>query len=235
MNDKREAKASASFLPVVAVLCGRLLLSQAPPALLDLAAELAKPWRRPAISGTGGGYSFHGPKHDPKLPLQITLESIEPIPGRQFSLVDMLVQNIGSEPYLLPIGRDPDIALRATNLGRREFWFDLKIAGERYAYLDGQETYGSTDVPSTMMKIPPGGTVRVRFQIDIPWTIRDALAGSRRDGLTEINVQGAVVDSAFDDNPEKYMQHLPFADAFSANELRVPIVLGHATVKTLDK
>jgi hypothetical protein len=103
----------------------------------------------------------------------------------------MLVQNIGPEPYLLPVGRDPDVALQATNHGRREFWFDLKIAGERYSYLIGQETYGSTDLPDTMMTIPSKGVVRVRFKIDMATGVRNAPNSSRHEGITEVSVLGA--------------------------------------------
>lgn len=211
-------------MKILLILFANALLAQTPP-VLDLAANPARFAKSHPTSGTGGGWSFHGPHPDPKLPLSIELESIGRTPENPYeSLVIMLVKNIGAVPYLLPIGRDGDAAVAPNNHGRHEFWFDLKVAGERYSYLQGQVTYASTDLPDTFLQIVPGGIVRVRFKVNIKWAVQSLSMGRPSDGRTEVSVQGACVDTVFDDNPRQYVVHEPLPDAFSANELRVPIV-----------
>jgi hypothetical protein len=211
-------------MKIVLILFATALLAQTPP-VLDLAANPARFATSHPTSGSGGGWPFHGPHPDPKLPLSIELESIRRISENFYeSLVLMLVKNIGTEPYLLPIGRDGDSALASGNHGRHEFWFNLKVAGERYSYLQGQVTYASTDLPETFLMIAPDGVVRVRFKVNLKWAVQSLSNGRSRDGQTKLSVQGACVDTLYDDNPRQYFLHLPAPDAFSANELRVPIV-----------
>jgi hypothetical protein len=213
------------FRAVLLILLEGTILAQAP-VLLDLAANPAKPWYPPAISGTFGGACFDCPaKPELKLPLEIRIESIEPLPDSpQQSLVNMLVRNVGSEGYSLPVGRDPEVALQATNHGRHEFCFDLKVAGERYSYLSGQETYGSTDVPDTMMSIAPQGVVHVRFKIDVAKALRHAPNHWQSEPPAKINVQAATVDLVYEDDAGKYVLRSPQLDAVSTNELLVRIV-----------
>lgn len=207
------------------------------PALLDLEANPSKPWSEPAISGTFEGRSSHDSRPEPKLQLEIELRSIEPIPERQRErLVTIVIRNIGSEPYSLPVGRDPEVALKPANHGRREFWFNLQLANQRYAHLRGPRTYASTDLPDTMMILSPRESVRVRFPLDLVAGIRTLSSHHwLPEGQTELVVHAAVVDSAFDDNPEKYVQHLPEPGAISANQLRVTIPQAGEAGKTMVK
>jgi hypothetical protein len=207
------------LLIVFALLLPEGALSGQAPPLLDLAARPAKAWEAPTITFMGSCFDC-GAHPDLKLPPEVKLESIEPITGQsQESLVNVLIRNIGPTPYLLPIGRDPDIALKAGNHGRREVWFNLKVAGER-DYLTGQRTYGSTDVPDTMMTIPPEGVVRVRFRIDVADELRRAPHHTQSEPPAEVTLKAAVLDNAFDDNPRQYIVHPPPV-AISANQLRV--------------
>lgn len=213
------------FRAVLLILLEGTILAQAP-VLLDLAANPAKPWYPPSISGTFGGACFDCPaKPEVKLPLEIHIESIEALPGSpQQSLVDMLVRNVGSEAYSLPVGRDPEVAFQATNHGRHEFCFDLKVAGERNSYLSGEETYGSTDVPDTMMSIAPQGVVHVRFTIDVAKALRHAPNHWQSDTPAELNVQAAIVDLVYEDDARKYVLRSPQLHAASTNELLIRIV-----------
>jgi hypothetical protein len=211
-------------MKIVLILFATALLAQTPP-VLDLAANPARFATSHPTSGSGGGWPFHGSHPDPKLPLSIELESIRRISENSYeSLVLMLVKNIGTEPYLLPIGRDGAAAVAPNNHGRHEFWFALKVSGERYSCLQGQVTYASTDLPDTFLKIVPGGGVRVRFKVNAKWAVQSISMGRPNDGRTEWSVQGACIDTVFDDNPHQYVIHEPLPDAFSANELRIPIV-----------
>jgi hypothetical protein len=213
-----------------ALILGQLTLNGSiqaqEPGLVDLASNPSNAWGRPAISGVFGGPCFDCPRQpEPKLPLEIALESIDPIPGHlQESLVSILIRNVGAAPYQLPIGRDPDVALKPGNHGRREFWFDLKVAGERYSYyLHGQETYRSTDVPNSMMATASGGIVRVRFKVNLQNQIAPVLKEWQTQLSGEIRVEAAVVDELYDDNPSEYREHIPNLEAVSGNELRMPI------------
>ena len=219
-------------MKILLILLESTLLAQMP-AVIDLAASPARLAKMNAVGGVGGGWSFHGPRPDPKLPLSIELESIQRTPENPYeSLVSILLKNIGSKPYSLPVGRDGDSALASGNHGRHEFWFNLKVAGERYSYLQGQVTYASTDLPETFLMIAPDGVVRVRFKVNLKWAVQSLSNGRSRDGQTKLSVQGACVDRLYDDNPRQYFVHVPAPDAFSANELRVPTVWEEEPIKT---
>ena len=206
------------------MLLGGMLFTQTY-TLIDLATHPANQKKPFPVTGAIDGEDFHNRKPAPKLPLSIELESIQPDPeSRAESVVSMLVKNIGPESYALPVGRDGDAALAPKNHGRHEFWFDLKVPGGRYSYLQGQVTYASTDLPDTFLKLAPGDIVRVRLKVNIKWALQSISMGQPNNDQMELSVQGACVDAVFDDNPNEYVLHGPLPDAFSANELRIPIV-----------
>jgi hypothetical protein len=211
------------YRPILFVTVCGTLAAQSPP-LIDLVKHQAMPWKRPPIGGKIASRCFDcPPQPEPRLPLEVHLESIEPAPDQpRGSVVTVLIRNTGSSDYLLPTGRDPDVALKPGNVGRREFWFDLKVAGERYSYLSGQETYGAEKVPETTMKIPPQGTVRVRFRIDIARALEQAANHWRTDHPAEIDVEAALVDNVYEDGGSQYIL-APALDAVSTNALRVPV------------
>ena len=204
---------------VAIVLVASALLAQEPP-LIDLVTEPARAGKERPVTSTFGGWSFHDPKPAPRLPLQVHLESISPskeVPSVKVVLI--LIKNIGTDPYALPVGRDGDLALRAANRGRHEFWFGLKAPHERYPYLSGKQTFSSADLPGSVMLIPPNGMVRVRFSIYVNPSGRDWKGESG--GL--VWVQARCKDMRYDDNPNEYVYHTPTPEAVSDNELRMPL------------
>jgi len=211
-------------MKILLILIGGGLLAQTPP-LIDLVANPAKPMKPRVFDGVVGGRPPEMPRTDPKLPLEIDLESVQRTPGSpQFSVVSMLLKNAGTEPYLLPVGRDGDAALAPDKHDRHEFWFNLQAEGVRASYLQGQDqvTYASTDLPETFLKIAPRGVVRVRFKVDLKDEVQVVWKGRLREGQKELSVRGVCVDVPYDDSLRR-VRHLPFPYAASANELRIPI------------
>jgi hypothetical protein len=195
-----------------------LLFAQTP-VLIDLAGHPSDPGHQRPVRTFVGGRSFHNPQADPKLPLDIGLESIDYSQSRPVDrIVRILIRNTGTDPYELPVGRDGDLALKPPSRGRHEFWFELYAAGERDPILSAQPTFGSADLLGSMLTIQPGGTVEVRFKIDV-----SGLRESRWKGRVAIKVKARCEDRPYEDNPREYVLHAPMPDAFSQNELMLPL------------
>ncbi|MEN6536977.1 MAG: hypothetical protein ABFD89_25205 [Bryobacteraceae bacterium] len=206
-------------LALAAILSGGTLLAQEPP-LIDLVSEPARAGQQRPVTFTFGGVAFHNPKPIPELPLQVLLESIAPskeIPN--VKVVQVLIKNIGTEPYPLPVGRDGDAALRPANRGRHEFWFGLKAPRERQPYLPGKQTYSSADLPGSVMLIPPNGTVRVRYSVYVNPSGRDW----KGDDQGHVVVKASCEDLSYDDSPSKYVVHTPNPKAVSGNEMTISL------------
>ncbi len=161
------------------------------------------------------GWPTHHPV--PKLPLRIRLESITPSQDRVL-IIQILIRNIGAEPYALPIGRDGD--LKPSHCGRHEFWFGLRAPHEREPFISGQTTFSSADLPDSVMMIPPNGIVQVRFKIN---TNRANINRWKGEGTKAVPVQASCWDKVYDDNPAQYILRHLVPDTVSENELMLPL------------
>lgn len=179
------------FLPVA------LLIMQAQVPLVDLV-------ERPAVRsvGRGGmisGFSTDGPqKPKPAAPLAVKLESISVSPTEpERRIVQITVTNVSEAPYLLPVGRNGDTALKPGNRGRRQLWFCLRSPRrptDPLWSLGGAATYASLDTADSFLTLPPGGSVRVRFPITVNvfrW---------KEAGVASLETHAALVDDDLDDN-----------------------------------
>jgi len=112
------------------------------------------------LAGTGQITEHQPPPIQPKLPLDIDLESISESGTTDYIFnVGMVLRNIGAEPFLLPVGRDADLALKPGNRDRHDFWFSLRATGDSSA-TPVEMTYASADVPGSFMELPPGSAIR---------------------------------------------------------------------------
>lgn len=182
--------------------------------VVDLAANPPNPGRKRKVSKIAVENSPENPRQVAKLPLELWMETAtqnQDHPGEMIAQVH--IKNIGTEPYRLPVGRDGDLILRPTNRGRHEFRFSLNSPYEREPFLQGQATYGSTDLLDSLLTIQPGATVRVRFKVDVGrlvpvWKTRGAVAAP---------FTATCVDLLYDDNPTEYLVRQPIPEAASAN------------------
>jgi hypothetical protein len=186
--------------------------------LVDLVADPPNPGKQRIVTKIGAEGSAQKPAQVARLPLEILLEIVtqnQDLPSEMIAQVR--VKNTGTETYRLPIGRDGDLALKATNRGRREFWFSLKSPTEREPLLPGQATFGSTDLPDSFVTIQPNATVRVRFKVDVSRLI----PVWKKRGAAFAPFDAMCVDLSYDDNPQEYLVRQPSPEAASANGMVV--------------
>ena len=174
------------------------------------------------VAGQGGGILRPGAvTPPPKLPLKISLESIEPSSdGVYVKLVTLLVTNAGDGPYLFPVSRDADDVHRDGDQGRRSLLFRLRPA-EQSGLADGlgmEVTFGAAGRPNSTMGLKPGQAVRVRLKghlgiIPSTWKLPEDRT---------IRVQAEIVQTLFDDRTDLYMIK-ETRDAVSDNSL--PLVI----------
>ena len=181
------------------LLWGALLVQAALP-LIDLVAEPPKYPDLGATEGRFGGIFQHS-RPKPQLPLRIRLESIQPGKSAGDVVVQILVENTGKEPYALPVGRDGEAAFKPANRGRHQFWFSLRSPKEKLSDISGLAAFSSTDIADSLMMVPAGGVVRVRYAANIS----RAVPGWKREGKTQVEFWASCHNVRFEDNPDKYV------------------------------
>ena len=182
------------------ILLWAALLAQATTPLIDLVAE---PPKYPDLGATGGRFGAiaqHG-RPRPQLPLRVRLESIRPGRIPDEVVVEILLENIGKDPYPLPVGRDGEAAFKPGNRGRRQFWFSLISPKEKPSDISGQAVFSSTDIAESLMMVPAGGAVRVRYVANVSRAVPEW----KREGKTQVELSASCRNVRFDDNPDKYI------------------------------
>ncbi len=123
---------------------------------LDLVSSPSNHGAKRQVTYTAGGRSFHSARKPPPS-LDIELRSISSLQGHPpVVVVEVVIRNTGTSPYLLPVGRDADVALAARNHGRREMQLFLREQGERNSSMYGSSTFGSLDVRGSEWLCRPG-------------------------------------------------------------------------------
>ena len=206
-------------MKLAALLIASTCWAQTPP-VIDLLTAQTDGGDPRTVTGIIGGYALQSQPPDPRLPIKIRLESIEPVQtSPTLKKVQILITNIGSAPYSLPIGRDGNAALRPTNRGRREFWFSLWAASERYPALLGTFTYSALDLPGSSLIIQPGGSARVLFGFDL----LQARGNWAIEGKDSLVVRVECEDRSYGDHPKEYIIRHPQPKALSENEMILPL------------
>jgi hypothetical protein len=189
--------------------------------VLDLTKPPEKEARPRLGGGSGRGITGRPVPPPPKLPLKISLESIEPSSdGVYVKLITLLVTNAGDGPFLFPVSRDFDDVHGEGNQGRRSLLFRLRPA-EQPGLVDGlgmAVTLSAAGRLDSTMRLEPGQAVRVRLKahLGIPpaiWKIPEDRT---------IRVQAQIVQTLFDDRTDLYMIK-EMRDAVSENSL--PLVI----------
>ncbi len=147
-----------------------------------------------------------------KLPLEIRLEAISQDDPPDTMVAQIRMTNTGSEPFRLPVGRNPDTTIKPMSRSRQEFWFLLKAPFDGEV-LRGQPTYSSEDLPDSLLTIPPGAVVRVRFRVDTSGVINQR----KRRGAAMAALDAICLDVRYEDNPREYIVQQPVREGVSAN------------------
>jgi hypothetical protein len=191
--------------------------------LVDFVAKPPIPGKNRQVANIPGQPASRNPKPAPKLPLEIRFDLITRSPVRRgIMIVQLRLRNIGTEPYLLPIGRDGDLALRPANRGRRELRFELQQHFEPEFRFSAPVSFGSADLPGSFLTILPNASVRVRFQVDVS----SAMSAWERRHAVQIPVHAGCVDLRYEDNPRQIVLLQPASEAVSAEEWGMPLQPG---------
>ena len=193
--------------------------------------DLTKPLRckdqltkRTSISGTVGmlGGTSHGPS-PPRVPLDLRLVAVEPLPLRNGSRVtyEVELENVGTVPFLIPWGTKCDV-LQYDDLSK--FRASVSLILDEYpesSSLAIDLAYGTTDDPRTMSSLAPGGKVRVRLDdtvyfSDYPNELKTQLTYQTQ---TNIDVRAKLYLSG------KPYRKYGFAERKSSNVVAVEIAL----------
>jgi hypothetical protein len=191
-----------------------LLMQVVPMIDLTVPPTYAVSMRKLPVMHSVGGIAFHHTPPPPKLPLAIRLESIEPADqGSSTVLVQILITNIGSEPYLLPVARDGIEKLTSATQNFREFWCGLYATSQRYPEIMTSGMFASSELGNSTMAIPPRGTVRVRYKVD------PSLGDWRWELGETIRVKAQCAEWPYQYKADHYYIHFPAPDAISQNDL----------------
>lgn len=167
-----------------------------------------------------GGVAFHTPSPKPTLPLAIELHSISSSPGQPLvRVVEINIRNLGPGPYLLPVGRNGNVVLKLQNHGRREMRFHLRSRGDRKQHISGTQTFGSIDVPESLLAIAPGGIVLVRFAAHLESVLAEQWKAK---GPAELEFEAGLTEWRYEDNPTEFVVNVTNApEAFSKNAMTI--------------
>lgn len=167
------------ILFTVAVLGPMLLAGQREEAgipVLDWTGPPPPPKGTFGFPGDEGG-GAPGLKPDPRypLPLELTVRSVLPAsiaPGRKL-VIELLVRNIGSDPYWLPVARNDGTVHAAGNKGRRSCSVTVRFyaaGGGPPQEVSGETAWGSASAPASLFRLPPGQAVILRFDVTPEFT-----------------------------------------------------------------
>ncbi len=170
--------------------------------LIDLVAEPSRRTKSPgSVSGRMGGAMGGRPQPKPISPLSVRLESVSPSATQpEVRIVEILVTNVSGTPYSLPVGRDGNAAMKPGNPGRREIWFWLRAprSGDPdLGILGGKPVYGSDVTKNSLLTLPPGGSVRVRFPVNLK--VSNWFYKLKQAKFTSVPVHAALTEMWFDD------------------------------------
>jgi hypothetical protein len=205
---------------MLALLTLATVLAQAP--LIDFVTVPPDQGEERQATYKFGGRPFHDPSPKKTLPLEIELLSISRPPGQPLAvIVEMNVRNVGPGPFLLPVGKDGNRAMKPANRGRQELSFALRGQGEPGMCGAGLSAFGSTDLPASLHTIPPGGAVRLRFAAEFSY---QRLEQWRTKGELAPAVEAGLIVYRYDDNPKQYVvDTTDTPPVFSRNAIRVPL------------
>jgi len=183
------------------ILIFAFLAMQPQVPLIDLVSEPSRRTDSRSISFSGG-VTTDQPKPPKPIPsLSVRLESVSPSTTQpEVRIVEILITNVSEAPYSLPVGRDGNAAMKPGNRGRREIWFWLRAprrGDSTLGTLDGSQAYGSDVTKDSLLTLPPGGSVRVRFAVNLKTS--DRFFQLKQAGLASIPVHATVIETWYDD------------------------------------
>jgi hypothetical protein len=145
-----------------------------------------------------------GLKPDAKypLPLQLTVRSVRRafIGGTEKLRVEVVLRNIGADPYLLPIARNDATVHAAGNRGRRSWSVAVRLydASGEVQELPGETAWGSTSIVGSLLRISPAHEVVLRFYAAAPsFNGTGATASSRSYALAAVCNEWASRDDEY--------------------------------------
>ncbi len=171
-------------------------------AVLDLVSSPSNHGAKRQVTYTIGGRSFHSARKPPPS-FDIELRSISSLQGHaSVRVVEVVITNTAASPWLLPVGRDADVALAPRNHGRREMQLFLREQGERNSSIYGSSTFGSLDVRGSEMALAPGGCITVRFPARIEIGLMEHWKSEHK---AEVVVRAGLEILPYRDNATQYI------------------------------
>lgn len=156
---------------VVAVLAGTAL-SQ---LTIDATGPI-RPRMREATTVSGGGVAR-------KLPLLLTVQSEISAPDANGKrLVKFILTNSGTKPLSLPTSPHPgDFEPADTSPSYSVMTLGLRVSRSDkpgVIFSGGADLYGGTSLPSTLVDLPPGGSIHVLARVSLPDSGSDAFVAT---------------------------------------------------------
>ncbi len=183
------------------ILIFAFLAMQPQVPLIDLVAEPSRCTELRSITSSRVGMIEGQQPAKPTPPLSVKLESVSPSATQpEVRIVEILVTNVSGAPYSLSVGLDGNAAMKPGNRGRRQVWFRLRapLRGDSdLGTLGGSEVYASDVTKDSLLTLPPGGSVRVRFPVNLK--VSDRFFQLKQAGLTSVQVQATAIETWYDD------------------------------------
>jgi hypothetical protein len=212
-----------SLFILVAALGVSSLAQESTTQLLDLTKPAPKEQQETGLPGMSVGGI--GGQHLPstyRLPLRIELVSIDPQPVKLFGdkfIVEVRLRNASAVAFFLPASQNSVEVLRHEGRGRRNFDFDLVFANPK----TGQQILsvtaiaaGSDTVNGSLLRIPPGGEVRVLFTADL-----GPVAAAFGHDLDKIEIRAGASEITFEDR--RYFVERKSEEIISENVITITL------------
>lgn len=183
----RLLNAKRSVLRVVVMTAATGLISWTYPTQQMVVVDLTKPAPPSARSmgvpgaaygGIVGGEHpvFFPPRY--KLPLELTIRGLgPPAPGARAAIepkspdftLELVVKNVGGQPFDMPVGRDQAKVQRPGSKGRRTLVYRIRPENAKEKLVDLPllgAVYGSESIPDSLLRIEPQQSVSVLLPVD---------------------------------------------------------------------
>ena len=206
-----------SLLTHIIVLATLAIAQQSQTKVLDLTKPPVREQQETGLPGISvGGIGGEPLPRSHRLPLRIHLVSVDPKPekiGDKFT-VELHLRNDGKTAFLLPASQNSVAVLHQKGTGRRNFEFGLIYwdpKNGRQVSSIAAVAAGSDTTHGSLLRIEPGGEVRVLFTADLR-----PIASWFGHNLDEIQIRAEASETSFEDN--RYFVRSKSEEIVSENE-----------------
>lgn len=166
-------------------------------APLDLTTAPSPDQEGLGVPGNTGGGTSGGPIERTTSVLPLRLNILKASAGDAGDLIlDIQLQNLGPEPFDLPVSRNISNVQKTPGRLRREFLFAVRSLAERSKTLTVAVTAGSTMTPDSVLRLQPRDSVHVLLRVRVDH-LRSVRSGTQGFGLEVVCGQWTLDDHEF--------------------------------------